>query len=397
MGSSDLPQYRDDQAEPGGYDYRFTEDEQRAMTEIIQRLGRQMRGALAHRRTVDYTGRINVAQTIRSSMKYDGIPFVPVLARRQDERPRLVVICDISLSVRHTARFMLHLLYSLQALFTRVRSFVFVSDLAEVSALFERLPLDTAIGQVFSGAVIDPDANSNYGRALELFYEQHRGAITPRTTVLILGETGAEQLLGQGDMLYMAHGGRITRVHGPFVADKEVEDVVAHLKAQASPDYVEEVTEEDESGGSVLPGSGDSGGSDGGENDLYRQAVQVVCQHKKASTSFVQRQLAIGYNRAARLIERMENEGIVSPANHVGKREILDEHAGERVHQPSRHPPGPGPRGDRAQQPEEGGRAHDVQVLGVGVVGELSPGLASPSRGRRQYVPCPPEPRPRLP
>jgi len=111
-----------------------------------------------------------------------------VLARRRDERPRLVVICDISLSVRHTARFMLHLLYSLQALFTRVRSFVFVSDLAEVSSLFERLPIDAAIGQVFSGAVIDPDANSNYGRALELFYEQHRGAITPRTTVLILGD-----------------------------------------------------------------------------------------------------------------------------------------------------------------------------------------------------------------
>ena len=146
----------------------------------------------------------------------------------------------------------------------------------------------------------------------------------------ILGETGAEQLLGQGDMLYMAHGGRITRVHGPFVADNEVEEVVAHLKAQAAPDYVEDVTEEDESTGSVLPGSSDSGG-DGGENDLYRQAVQVVCQHKKASTSFVQRQLAIGYNRAARLIERMENEGIVSPANHVGKREILDEHASERV------------------------------------------------------------------
>ena len=147
----------------------------------------------------------------------------------------------------------------------------------------------------------------------------------------ILGETGAEQLLGQGDMLYMAHGGRITRVHGPFVADKEVEDVVAHLKAQAAPDYHEDVTEEDETTGSVLPGGSDSGGGDGGENDLYRQAVQVVCQHKKASTSFVQRQLAIGYNRAARLIERMENEGIVSPANHVGKREILDEHASERV------------------------------------------------------------------
>jgi S-DNA-T family DNA segregation ATPase FtsK/SpoIIIE len=134
-------------------------------------------------------------------------------------------------------------------------------------------------------------------------------------------------------MLYMAHGGRITRVHGPFVADDEVEKVVQHLKGQASPDYVEGVTDEDEPGGvsDILPGGGGNSGEGGGDQDLYRQAVQVVCQHKKASTSFVQRQLAIGYNRAARLIERMETEGIVSPANHVGKREILDETAADRV------------------------------------------------------------------
>lgn len=169
-------------------DYQFSAEEQHTMAEIIRRLGRQMRGALSHRRRTDHSGRINVAHTIRNSLKYDGIPFDPVLASRRDERPRLVVICDISLSVRNTARFTLHLLYSLQALFERVRSFVFVDDLAEVSTHFERLPLDDAIGLVFSGGVIDPDANSNYGRALEQFYEQHRSAVTPRTTVMILGD-----------------------------------------------------------------------------------------------------------------------------------------------------------------------------------------------------------------
>jgi S-DNA-T family DNA segregation ATPase FtsK/SpoIIIE len=141
----------------------------------------------------------------------------------------------------------------------------------------------------------------------------------------ILGETGAEQLLGQGDMLYMAHGGKITRVHGPLVTDAEVEGVVAHLRAQGAPDYVDEVTSEDGDSGTsdLLPGGGGNGGGDeGGDSDLYDKAVQVVLQHQKASTSFVQRQLQIGYNRAARLIERMESEGVVSPANHVGKREI---------------------------------------------------------------------------
>ena len=147
----------------------------------------------------------------------------------------------------------------------------------------------------------------------------------------ILGETGAEQLLGKGDMLYMAHGGQVTRVHGPLVSDDEVEGVVAHLKAQGAPEYDQAVTEEEgESGGTqdLLPGGG--GGDDGGEGDLYEKAVQVVLQHRKASTSFVQRQLQIGYNRAARLIEKMEGEGIVSPANHVGKREILIESQAER-------------------------------------------------------------------
>jgi len=137
----------------------------------------------------------------------------------------------------------------------------------------------------------------------------------------ILGEQGAEQLLGQGDMLYMAGGGRITRVHGPFVTDKEVEDTVAFLREQGEPAYVDEVTELPE-GGDEAGGGGGNGGYDS-EMSLFDQAVDVVSREGKASTSFLQRHLNIGYNRAAKLIEQMEKEGIVGPANHVGKREVL--------------------------------------------------------------------------
>jgi S-DNA-T family DNA segregation ATPase FtsK/SpoIIIE len=136
----------------------------------------------------------------------------------------------------------------------------------------------------------------------------------------ILGEQGAEQLLGQGDMLYMAGGGRVTRLHGPYVADGEVEAVAAFLRQQGEPQYLEEVTaapEEDEEGEF---GFGEGGGSG---DDLYDQAVAVVTRDRKASTSYVQRRLQIGYNRAASLIERMEKEGVVSAANHAGKRDIL--------------------------------------------------------------------------
>jgi S-DNA-T family DNA segregation ATPase FtsK/SpoIIIE len=141
----------------------------------------------------------------------------------------------------------------------------------------------------------------------------------------ILGEQGAEQLLGQGDMLYMAGGGRISRVHGPFVADDEVEKVVTHLKAQGTPQYLEAVTasleEEDEDGNPIFDGT--SMGQAGDATDLYQQAVQIVTRDKKASTSYIQRRLQIGYNRAASLMERMEQEGIVGQPNHAGKREIL--------------------------------------------------------------------------
>jgi len=138
----------------------------------------------------------------------------------------------------------------------------------------------------------------------------------------ILGEQGAEQLLGQGDMLYMAAGGRITRVHGPFVSDKEVEQVTGHLRDQSEPAYVEAVTEEDDL--EDVPGfSGMAGGNTSSGDGLFDQAVAIVARERKASTSFIQRHLSIGYNRAAKIIEDMEQQGMISRANHVGKREVL--------------------------------------------------------------------------
>ena len=135
----------------------------------------------------------------------------------------------------------------------------------------------------------------------------------------ILGEQGAEQLLGMGDMLYMAGGGRISRVHGPFVGDEEVQAVVNHLKAQGRPEYLDAVVEETEAGMDLGLEPLESGSG----NALYDQAVDVVARHRKASTSFLQRQLRIGYNRAADLIDRMEMEGVIGRANHVGRREVL--------------------------------------------------------------------------
>lgn len=135
----------------------------------------------------------------------------------------------------------------------------------------------------------------------------------------ILNEQGAEQLLGMGDMLYMSGGSRIIRVHGPFVSDEEVSTVVKFLKEQGTPNYVEDVTADD----GEMANFGEFGGEGGSGDDLYDQAVQIVLRDRKASTSYIQRCLKIGYNRAATIIEKMEKEGIVSPPNHVGKREIL--------------------------------------------------------------------------
>lgn len=136
----------------------------------------------------------------------------------------------------------------------------------------------------------------------------------------ILGEQGGEQLLGQGDMLYMAGGGRITRLHGPYVTDQEVDEVCKHLRSQGEPDYLDLITDDPDGDGDAA-GFDDEGGGSG--DDLYDRAVAVVTRDRKASTSYIQRRLQIGYNRAASLIERMEQEGVVSPANHAGKRDIL--------------------------------------------------------------------------
>jgi len=137
----------------------------------------------------------------------------------------------------------------------------------------------------------------------------------------ILGEQGAEQLLGKGDMLYMPGGKQIARVHGPFVSDEEVRAVAEHWKAQGRPDYVQAVTEEPEDGGYMFEGQ--PTGEDDPEAQLYRKAVQTVAESQKASTSYLQRQLRVGYNNAARLIERMEKDGFVSAPDHVGRREVL--------------------------------------------------------------------------
>ncbi|WP_414900719.1 DNA translocase FtsK 4TM domain-containing protein [Sphingomonas flavalba] len=145
----------------------------------------------------------------------------------------------------------------------------------------------------------------------------------------ILGEQGAEQLLGKGDMLYMPGGKQIVRVHGPFVSDEEVRAVADHWRTQGRPDYIQAVTEEPEDGGFELEGA--PHGDDSPEEQLYRRAVQIVATSQKASTSYVQRQLRVGYNSAARLIERMEQEGKVGPPDHVGRRDVLIDRDGQPV------------------------------------------------------------------
>ncbi len=144
----------------------------------------------------------------------------------------------------------------------------------------------------------------------------------------ILGEQGAEQLLGKGDMLYMAGGRHLTRIHGPFVSDDEVRRVADHWRGQGQPEYIQAVTEEPEDGGFALDGIGSD---DNPEDAQYRKACQIVFESQKASTSWVQRQLRIGYNSAARLIDRMEEDGYVSAPNHIGRREVLRDQNGEAV------------------------------------------------------------------
>ena len=133
----------------------------------------------------------------------------------------------------------------------------------------------------------------------------------------ILGEQGAEQLLGKGDMLFMSSANRIVRIHGPYLSESEIEKITNMLRGQGEPDYIEEITTQESRDNTSLSAD------DGVEDELYKQALEIIKQEGKASTSFLQRKLQIGYNRAARIIDMMEEKGIVSKANHVGKREVL--------------------------------------------------------------------------
>jgi uncharacterized protein with von Willebrand factor type A (vWA) domain len=162
--------------------------EQRELEAAIRRLGRQIHGARGRRLKRDRIGRISLPHTLRRNLGYEGVPFEPVLRRRRETRPRLVVLCDVSLSTRNIARFWLHLIYQLQDLFSKVRTFIFVADLVEVTQLFEEQRLGGAVDRIFSGDLIDADENSDFGRAAGQFNAAFGGAVNNRTTVVILGD-----------------------------------------------------------------------------------------------------------------------------------------------------------------------------------------------------------------
>jgi len=164
------------------------EAERYRLEETLRRLARTMPGALTHRRVVAGRGRVDPARTMRASMRFDGIPFRPVTVARREDKPRLVVLADVSLSVRRTARFTLYFVHGLQRLFGQVRTFAFVAGPAEVTDLFAEHPAERALEKIFGGDVLDVDADSDYGAAFGRFREEFPDAVTRRTTVLILGD-----------------------------------------------------------------------------------------------------------------------------------------------------------------------------------------------------------------
>ena len=167
---------------------RIGEHERAELEDSLRRLARTLHGALTHRRRTAAAGRVDPGQTMRRNMRFDGVPFMPVTVRRSEDRPRLVVLADVSLSVRATSRFTLNLVHGLQDLFTQVRSFVFVADVAETTELFRDHPSEKALGLIFGGDVIDMSANSDYGSVFGDFLAEHASAVTRRTTVLVLGD-----------------------------------------------------------------------------------------------------------------------------------------------------------------------------------------------------------------
>ena len=167
---------------------RIAERERADLEDSLRRLARTLHGALTHRHRVTAAGRVDSGRTMRRNMRFDGVPFVPVTTRRAEDRPRLVVLADVSLSVRATSRFTLNLVHGLQDLFTQVRSFAFVAEIAETTELFRDHAGERALGLIFGGDVIDVAANSDYGAVFGDFLAEHSSAVTRRTTVLVLGD-----------------------------------------------------------------------------------------------------------------------------------------------------------------------------------------------------------------
>jgi uncharacterized protein with von Willebrand factor type A (vWA) domain len=166
----------------------ISEAERHRLEETLRRLARTMPGALTHRRVVAGRGRVDPARTMRTNMRFDGVPFRPVTVARKEDKPRLVVLADVSLSVRHAARFTLYFVHGLQRLFGQVRTFGFVADTAEVTDLFAEHPAERAVEKIFTGDLLDVDADSDYGAAFGRFREEFPGIVTRRTTVVILGD-----------------------------------------------------------------------------------------------------------------------------------------------------------------------------------------------------------------
>ena len=167
---------------------RISERERRDLEEVLARLGRSVKGALTHRKRPHATGRIDVSRTMARNMRYDGVPFAPVTTQRKEDKPRLVVLADASMSVRNSARFTFHLVHGLQRLFPRVRTYAFVDTLCDVSGPFETHGLEDALGLVFSNELLDVDASSDYGAVFESFAADHLSTLTRRTTLLVLGD-----------------------------------------------------------------------------------------------------------------------------------------------------------------------------------------------------------------
>ncbi len=185
---------------------RVGEHERMELEESLRRLAHSLHGGLTHKRKVSSRGRIDSGRTMRRNMRFDGIPFAPVTVTRSQDKPRLVILADVSLSVRATARFTLHLVHGLQNLFGQVRTFAFVSDLVEITDLFEDHPVEQALGLVFGGGILDVDENSDYGAAFGKFHEDFGSAVNRRSTVIVLGDGR-----GNGNNPNLEAFGEITR------------------------------------------------------------------------------------------------------------------------------------------------------------------------------------------